>query len=479
MSNPLNGAAAALAATLTLASCASMNGMTTHSSIDAPANLAASKSLGAAQLSPAAWPHRDWWKRFDDPQLDRLMDEALTGSPTLRIAQARARKALAYAETQESSLYPRVDGDAQITHQRFPEHGLVPPPFAGAWETQARLQGTLNFDLDLWGKNRAGYASAVGLAKAAEVDAYAARLALSVSIAQAYVELQRAYLQLDVAEKALAEREQIYRLTQERFDAGIDSRLAVKQAEAALPAMRERIAQLQEIIGLTRNQIAALLGQGPDRGLAITRPAANTLAAAEIPSTLPAALLGRRPDIVAQRWRVEAAGKDIDVAKAQFYPNVSLIAFAGLQSIGLPGFLDAASRTFGVGPALTVPIFDAGRLRGNLSGTQADYDAAVERYNEALVNALRDVVDQLTSFRSLEAQRKEQTRAQTTAQEAFDLALLRFREGVGNYLEVLSAESQLLAQQSLDADLRARRLSLAINLVRALGGGFEDATVTQ
>lgn len=479
MSNPLNGAAAALAATLTLASCASMNGMTTHSSIDAPANLAASKSLGDAQFSPAAWPHRDWWKRFDDPQLDRLMDEALAGSPTLRIAQARARKALSYAEAQESSLYPRVDSDAQITHQRFPEHGLVPPPFAGAWETQARLQGTLTFDLDLWGKNRAGYASAVGLAKAAEVDAYAARLALSVSIAQAYVELQRAYLQLDVAEKALAEREQIYRLTQERFDAGIDSRLAVKQAEAALPAMRERIAQLQEIIGLMRNQIAALLGQGPDRGLAIARPAASTSAAAEIPSNLPAALLGRRPDIVAQRWRVEAAGKDIDVAKAQFYPNVSLIAFAGLQSIGLPGFLDAASRTFGVGPALTLPIFDAGRLRGNLSGAQADYDAAVERYNAALVNALRDVVDQLTSFRSLEAQRKEQTRAQTTAQEAFDLALLRFREGVGNYLEVLSAESQLLAQQSLDADLRARRLSLAINLVRALGGGFEDATVTQ
>jgi outer membrane protein TolC len=176
--------AAATLATLMIASCASMDGLTTHSSMNAPANLAASKSLAGAQRSPAAWPHRDWWKRFDDPQLDRLMNEALAGSPTLRIAQARARKALAYAEAAESSLYPRVDGDAQITHQRFPEHGLVPPPFAGSRETQARLQATLNFDLDLWGKNRAAYASAVGLAKAAEVDAYAARLALSVSIAQ-------------------------------------------------------------------------------------------------------------------------------------------------------------------------------------------------------------------------------------------------------------------------------------------------------
>jgi NodT family efflux transporter outer membrane factor (OMF) lipoprotein len=289
--------------------------------------------------------------------------------------------------------------------------------------------------------------------------------------------MQRAYLQLDVADKALAEREQIFKLTQERFDAGIDSRLAVKQAESALPATRERIAQLNEVIGLARNEIAALLGQGPDRGLAIARPQANALEAVEIPSSLPAELLGRRPDIVAQRWRVEAAGKDIDVAKARFYPNVSLIAFAGLQSIGLPLLLEAGSRTFGVGPAMTLPIFDAGRLRGELAGTQADYDAAVERYNEALVNGLRDVVDQLTSFRSLDEQGRQQAHAQSTAQEAYDLALQRFREGVGNYLEVLTAESQLLAQQSLDADLRARRLSLAIRLVQALGGGFGESGV--
>jgi NodT family efflux transporter outer membrane factor (OMF) lipoprotein len=463
-----------LAVALLIAGCASMDGLHTQAKMNEPAQVAAGKSLADAKLSPAAWPQADWWKRFGDSQLDRLMDEALAGSPTLRIAQARARKALAFAQTAESALYPRVNANAEVTRQRFPENGLVPPPFAGSQETEARLRATLDFDLDLWGQNRAAYASAIGLAKAAEVDAYAARLALSAAIAQAYVELQRAYLQLDVAEKALAEREQIYKLTQERFDAGIDSRLAVKQAESALPASRERIAQLNEVIGLARNQIAALTGQGPDRGLAIARPQAGALAAVAIPSSLPAELLGRRPDIVAQRWRVEAAGKDIDVAKARFYPNVSLIAFAGFQSIGLPLLLDAGSKAYSVGPALTLPVFDAGRLRGQLAGSQADYDTAVERYNEALVNSLREVVDQLTSFRSLEEQGRQQAHAQATAQEAYDLALLRFREGVGNYLEVLTAESQLLAQQSLDADLRARRLSLTIRLVQALGGGFEE-----
>jgi NodT family efflux transporter outer membrane factor (OMF) lipoprotein len=469
--------AGALLITAFIAGCASMQGLAPQASPGAADNLAAAKSLAGSRLSAAAWPAADWWKRFNDPQLDRLIDEALAGSPTLRVAEARARRALAFVQTASSALYPQVNGDAAIMRQRFPEHGLIPPPFGGTWDTQAQLQATLDYELDLWGKNRAAYDSALGKAKAAEIDAFAAKLALSANVAQAYVQLQRAYLQLDVAEKKLHEQQQIYTLTLDLYNAGINTKLAVKQAESALPATRERIAQLQETIGLTRNQLAALLGQGPDRGLEIARPSARALGAVEIPSTLPAELLGRRPDILAQRWRVEAARKDIDVAKAEFYPNVSLTAFIGFQSIGLPGFLQAANRTLGAGPALTLPIFDGGRLRGNLAGRDADYDAAVEVYNQTLVDALRDVVDQLTSFRSLDEQRKQQKIAQAAAQEAYDLALQRFREGVGNYLDVLIAESQLFAQQSLDADLRARELDLSINLVRALGGGFDGTPV--
>ena len=194
-----------------------------------------------------------------------------------------------------------------------------------------------------------------------------------------------------------------------------------------------------------------------------------------LPASLPAELLGRRPDLVAQRARVEAAQKDIAVAKAEFYPNVNLIAFIGLQSLGSAGFLSAASRTLGVGPAVSLPIFDAGRLRGNLAGKNADYDIAVESYNQTLADALRDVVDNLASFRSVAEQRREQAQALSTAQEAYDLALLRYREGIGNYLQVLSAEQPLLAQQSLDADLKSREISLSIDLVRALGGGFDDS----
>ena len=467
-----------LLVTLLAAGCASTTGLSTQATLKNADALAAEKSLAGTAASGTAWPATDWWRTFEDPQLDQLIDEALSGSPTLMIAAARTRKALAFADTTRSSLYPRVDADLEITRERFSGKGEVPPPFAGSWSTLHQLQATLNWELDLWGKNRAAYESALGEARAAAVDAYAARLALSTNVAQAYVQLQRAYLQLDVAEATLHEREQIYALTRDRNAAGIDSRLELKQAESALPATREQIAQLQETIQLTRNQLAALLGQGPDRGLAIARPTATALAAAALPSTLPAELLGRRPDLIAQRARVEAAQKDIASAKAEFYPNVNLMAFVGLQSFGGAGFLSAASRMMGFGPAVSLPIFDAGRLRANLAGKNADYDIAVEQYNQTLADAIRDVVDQLASFHSVGEQRRQQVQAQATAQEAYDLALLRYREGIGNYLQVLSAEAPLLTQQGLDADLRSRQLTLAINLIRALGGGFDEAALS-
>ena len=461
------------AAALLLAACASTGGLAPSSSLRPAEGVAAARSLEGVRVTPAAWPARDWWKAYGDAQLDALIDEALAGSPTLAIAAARTRRALATVDVSRAALSPRVDASASTTRERFSERGTTPPPYAGTTQSINQLQATLSWEIDFWGKNRAAYEAAVGVARAAEVDEYAARLALSTAIAQAYAELDHAYLQLDVASAHLRERQQIFDLTRDRNSAGIDSKVELKQAESALPATREEIARLTERIALARNEIAALLGQGPDRGLAIARPAAAALTPLALPSNVPAELIGRRPDVVAQRWRVEAASRAIDAAKGEFYPNVNLLAFVGFQAIGGGGFLGAASRMAGLTPAVSLPIFDAGRLRGNLAGRDAEYDVAVEQYNQVLADAMRDVVDQLASFRSVEAQRTEQRLAQSTAQEAYDLARLRYREGLGNYLQVLSAEAPLLAQQGLDADLRARELVLSINLVRALGGGFD------
>jgi NodT family efflux transporter outer membrane factor (OMF) lipoprotein len=470
-----NRTALILVAAAFLAGCASTGGLApTASPRDANA-LGTQRALVNANVSKAAWPSDDWWKGFNDPQLDALIDEALAGSPTLSIAAARTRKALAAADLSRSALFPRVDASASATRERYSEHGLAPPPLGGSTQTLGELQLTLAWEIDFWGKNRSAYEAALGDARAAEVERHAARLALSATVAQAYVQLQRAYLQRDIAEATLAQREQLYALTRDRNVAGLDSRLELKQAESALPATRELIAQLDERIALTRNALAALLGAGPDRGLAIARPTAAALAPIALPSTLPAELLGRRPDLIAQRWRVEAARSDIASARAEFYPNVNLLAFVGFQSLGGGNLLSAATRMLGAGPAVTLPIFDAGRLRSNLASRDADYDIVVEQYNQAVADAMRDVVDQVASFRSLDEQESQQRAAYATAREAYDLALVRYREGLGNYLQVLSAEQPLLVQQSLDADLHARRLELSINLIRALGGGYEPS----
>jgi len=463
--------AAVLAVAVVLSACASTHGLAPQSSITKPDALQTSATLANTSVSTDAWPQSQWWTQFQDPQLDQLIAEGLAGSPTMRVAEARTRAALAQARGAQATTRPQLDAKGSATRERFPEHSLIPPPYGGSWDTFSDLQATLNWEVDFWGKNRAAYQQALGEARAAELDSRAARLTLSANIAHAYVQLERAYLQLDVAQATLKQREQIFKLTQDRNAAGVDSKLELRQAESALPAAREQIAQLQEAIELARNQLAALVGKGPDRGQAIWRPAANALTAVGIPSTVPSELLGRRPDILAQRWRVEAAQHGIESAKAQFYPNVNLSAFVGFQTLGAGSLITAGNREIGAGPAITLPLFDGGRRRGNLAARDSEYDIAVEQYNQAVADGLREVVDQLASFRSVDEQRTQQREGLATAQDAYDLATLRYREGVGNYLQVLTTETQLLTQRSLEADLRARSLDLSINLARALGGG--------
>lgn len=460
------------AAAIVLAGCADMSGLAPTAKLTNPDRLASSRTLGEVPIEAKSWPAPNWWKAFGDQGLDQLIDEALAGSPTLDVAAARSRKALALASIAHAGLYPQTNLAASVNHQRYSENALIPPPIGGAWNTDTLLQANLAWEIDFWGRQKYAFESALGQAHAAAIDAEAARLVLAVEIADTYIGLQRDFARRDIAEQTLQRRQQVLTLTRDRNAAGIDSRLEVKQAEAALPAAREEIAQLDESIALARDQLAALLGEGPDRGLAIARPAAHALGPIALPSAIPAELLGRRPDLVAQRLRIAAAGKDIDVAKASFYPNVNLVAFAGLESFGISRLVSAGSESFGVGPAITLPIFDTGRLRGSLAAKDADYDAAVSQYDQMLVDALREVADRIASWKSIEVQRKEQAEAVATAQQAYDLALIRYREGIGNYLQVLSAEQPLLVQQGLDVDLRARELTVSINLIRALGGGF-------
>ncbi len=460
-----------------VAGCANPGGIGHRSSLAEPAALATEQTF-ANETAGAAWPELDWWKRFGDAQLDALVEEGLAGSPSIRLARARVDEAVATAQIAGAPLSPQVGAGADVTRQRFSEHYIFPPPIGGSTFTTTQLSLSVGYELDFWGKNRAAYDAALGRTRAAEADSFAARLVLSSALAGVYVQLARAFDQLDLAKRELHDRESVQKLTDDRVRAGLDSRLELKQVETSIPAARTRIAQMEEEIALRRNQLAALLGQGPDRGLAIARPSLHVTSVA-LPSRVPADLLGRRPDVVASRLRAEAAARDIASAKADFYPNVNLSALIGVQSVSLSNLLTAGSSVPTAGAAIRLPILDGGRLRGALAARNADYDLAVEQYNQTLADALREVVDQLTSLRSVQTQRTEVETALASAEEAYGLAVTRYQAGLGSLLQVFTAEMAVLEQRTLRADLQSRELTLSINLIRALGGGFDVKVAMQ
>ncbi|HWJ00669.1 MAG TPA: efflux transporter outer membrane subunit [Burkholderiales bacterium] len=460
-----------------LAACADPGGITHRSAMVGASSLEVDKSLSHENME-AAWPELDWWKRFGDPQLDALEEEGLAGSPTIRLARSRVDQALAAAQVAGAVRKPQVNASGDVTRQRFSENAIFPPPIGGSTFTTTEVALNADYELDLWGKNRAAYDAALGRSQAAEADAFTSRLVLSAALAGAYVQLARAYEQLDLAHRALEDREKVQALTNDRVRAGLDSRLELKQVETSIPAARARVAQVEEEIALARNQIAALLGKGPDRGLALERPTLR-MAGVALPSRVPADLLGRRPDVVASRLRAEAASRQVAAQKAEFYPDVNLSALVGLQSVTLSHLLDPASAIPSIGAAVRLPIFDGGRLRGALAQRNAEYDAAVEQYNQTLADALREVVDQLTSLRSVNAQRTEVESALASAEEAYALAVTRYKAGLGSLLQVLTAEMAVLEQRNLRADLQSRELALSIDLMRALGGGYEAKVAMQ
>jgi NodT family efflux transporter outer membrane factor (OMF) lipoprotein len=438
------------------------------------AKLAVTTTLQTATVDPSAWPMREWWQRFEDPTLDGLIAEALQGNPSLEAAAARLRKAQSTVMDAENAAGLQTSGSVSAVYQRLSEHYIIPPPYGGRWTWLS--QGTVNasYTLDLWGGKRATVEAAVGKAKAAAVDTLAADLNLTTSVTRAYIELARASDQLDLATGTLEARSKVLDLVRKRVDAGIDSKVDLKQAEAAVPAARAQMAAWGERVAVACHQLAALTGKGPDAGASIPRPQPKAIPAkAILPTAISVDLIGRRPDVIADRLRVEASLRDVDAAEAAFYPNIDLTAFAGLQSIGLSNFVDSGSFVGGVGPAISLPFFKSGTLRSQLNARSADADAAIASYRQTLLSALRDIADELAGADSVATQLANETEAVAVLQQAYDLAVLRYKEGVGTYLQVLTAETQLLAQKGLAADLRAREFDVAVSLIQSLGGGVD------
>jgi NodT family efflux transporter outer membrane factor (OMF) lipoprotein len=424
------------------------------------------------------WPAEQWWNVYGDPQLARLIERGLAQSPTLAVAQARIARAQAAVNLNRATDQLQVNAGVDASYGRQSENYLMPrPPLGKGGEYVSQGQAAVNFgmDLDLWGRNAALIRSSDAQLKAAAFDRDAARLALTTSLARAYVQLAGQYEMQDVLLETLRQRHDIRKLIDQRVANGLDTQVEVKQAQTNEASLQIELEQLATSIKITRQQLAALSGDMPTAAEKITRPAIKT-ASFSVPANLPLDLLGRRPELAAQRARIAAAVGEADAAKAQFYPNINLNGLIGFQAIGLGQLFSAGSLMSSVGPAIRLPLFDAGRLRANYAGKASDIDAAVAQYNQSVLSAAQDVAEQLTRIADLGREEAATREALNAAEEAHRLATLRYRGGLSPYLTVLTVESQLLTQRRAMAALKARRDDLQVSLVRALGGGFTENT---
>lgn len=460
----------AVSAALGLAACAQIPEL---GQLTAPKS-AASYQAGKSFASPVIeWPAEQWWKAYGDAQLDTLIDEALRDSPDIAAAAARLRRAEAFGQIAGAALLPQAGLNASATEQRMSYNYLTPKSVTPqGYNDYGRVTLDLGWEIDFWGKHRAGVAAATSQLEAARAEQAQTRLALAAGIAAQYADLAQLFAVRDTLERSVALRQKTAELFGERFTHGLETRGGVQEAKARLAGAEGELLGIDEQIGLQRNRIAALMGAGPDRGLAITRPTVNLAAGYGLPDELASGLLARRPDVSAARLMVEAQLKRIDQKKAEFYPNVNLSAFVGAQAIGLDLLTRGDSRVGGYGAAISLPIFTGGRLRGELRGSVANYEESVANYHRAVTQALQEVASAGLSQKALGAQIDKASSAVLAAGEAHRVARNRYEGGLANYLEVLYAEDGLLASRRNLAILQSRALSQDVALKRALGGGY-------
>ena len=463
---------AVLAAGSALGGCAIPPPKANLAPIAQPESFAASESFAVAR---ADWPSDGWWKAYGDSQLDALIAQGLAGAIDLRVAEARFEQARALVGQTRSRLLPSITVGAEGGVTQQSDNYLFPEGFAPrGWPDYGAASLSLNWELDFWGKNRAALAAAKSDAQAVGAEAAATRLAVSAGIAAAYADLAGYYAERDAAENAVKVRGQTHELMLGRKGQGLENAGAVERAASALATAQGDLVALDETIALTRNRIAALMGAGPDRGLAITRPSIDATGIAGLPANIPAELIGRRPDIIAARLRAQALDSRIREARAAFYPSVNLAGLIGMQALGIDTVFKSGSDFGSVAPALTLPILDGGRLRAQYRGAESNYKAAVAQYDGTLVQALHEVADAAASQRAL-GQRLDRARAaERAAQAAWTVANNRYRGGLATYLDVLAAEDSLISTRRAVASLQTRAFSLDVALIRALGGGFRS-----
>lgn len=436
------------------------------------------------------WPDDRWWEQFHNAELTRLMETALHDNPGLKEASARLRAAHGLARVEGARLLPFLEADASLTYERISQHGVFAALNA---ETagQRILLGMINpltfrYEFDFWGKYRATLEAALGHAAAEEAELAEVRLRLTTGIARAYFRGHALQRQLELVQAIVELRRRLRLLAETRSNLGIENDLAVKQAIADYEAAVTRHASVHDHLDIQRNLLARLMGKGPDDGRHLfTGPSATIPEQMPVPEHLSIGLLVHRPDLAAALYRAYAAARLVKVAKTQFYPTVDLVAFVGFNALTftkgadkLANFLfSGQSFSYGIAPGLRLPIFEGGRLRGELATRRAEYDAAVELYNDTLLDALREVADSLSAWQSTREMLASHQRLVTSLSEDWHLANVRVVSGLDDDREVLRHRYPVLEQEYALRALESDQLVAMVDLIEALGGGYTNPDV--
>ncbi len=456
--------ATALASVLFLSAC---------TTVPQSAPFAAENSSAKKDNPIAEAVSQNWWQAFGDPQLSALMNEAFENSPTLAMAEARLNQAEAITGVTKASVLPTLSVNAKADEFKQSYNYLFPKAFLpDGYADEGQVTLNFDWDLDFWGRNRAAITAATNSARASVADAAQARLVLTSAIASAYVELDRLYQSHDLADRAVGIRQDSAGLVKQKLDSGVSNKAEYELAAAGVFAAQADLAALDEQIEITKHAIAVLAGASPDRAEALGRPALKpgAQAFAGMPSQVNLDLIGSRPDVIAARWRAEAASADIKAAHAAFYPNINLAAFVGVQALHLNNLFKSGSDMGGVGPALSLPIFDGGRLNANLKSAEAEHALAIASYNEDVLAAMQQVADNLSSQKALQTRLDASQKALDAYEESYRLTKLRYDGGLTTYTALLVSEQSLIQQRHVVADLKSRALTLDIALIKALGG---------
>ncbi|PKB13638.1 NodT family efflux transporter outer membrane factor (OMF) lipoprotein [Novosphingobium kunmingense] len=469
---------AGTALSLALAGCVAVPDAGVHPAMETAASIEAGQTL--AERGNATWPPDQWWRLAGDPQLNALIEEGLANSPQVAVAMARVRRAEAEAQRAGAARLPTIGAEAEGGMRRQSGNNGIPAQFLpDGWKDYGQTSLSFGFDLDLWGRNRAAYAAATSETRAAVVDAAQARLVLSVAISAAYAELGRHYRERDNAAAMLGNRQTTRDLVAQRQRNGLDNLASLRRADAEVALAEQDLAAVEENIGLRRNQLAALVGAGPDRGRSITRPPLTPSTPAWVPEGVNTDLLGRRPDIVAARDRVEAAESRVKVARAGFFPSINLRALIGFQSLGLGNLVDSGSLFGSVGPAISLPIFQGGAIKAQYGGAWAAYDEAVANYNQTVVTAYQQAADAVTQRDAADKRLGAARMALTASEDALGLVRKRYEAGLASYLDVLASERGVQDLRLAVIGLETYERGATLAMIRALGGGFDASKARQ